>query len=408
MIPTTHHRTCIDVILVKNLSRVAVEPLRTILSIVPAPVSPEALVFAARGHRWKFLRGSVSPAFTTSKLAQAFKVFETSSQELADIIGKQSAVDKSVDAMLLLRRYALDTILKAGFGVDMGVQKAEPGGFWDKLAIESSRLLDSLGLRGITLIASNQVHNRLSRLEILFNAVVYVSAGLDSTVHAVVCALYSVATHMDIQERLRKEIHAALKEEGQLTYHAVGRMKYLDMVIKESMRLYSQNVGFVARRAVSDYTYKDLLIPKGMSIVAATSCLNVDPDIWSDPTVFDPESNFFFFFIFFCFNKRFSDENKAGINPISYLAFGSGPRNCVGRAFATLNVKTVIATLLSRYRVRMDEERHKVSGMHSDIYLRLDSVLRLRFVTANFTLGDGHFNQVRRCLPKGKASDEDG
>ncbi|XP_075538301.1 cytochrome P450 3A31-like [Dermacentor variabilis] len=380
-----------------------------ILSVLPAPVNPEALVFAAPAHRWKLLRGAVSPAFTTSKLAQAFKLFETSSQELADIVGMQSAVDRSVDGMLLLRRYALDTILKAGFGIDMAVQKAERGGFWDKLALESSRLLDSLGMQGITLIAnclpelqrifvwlatvtawctdkfitlvenlvnpvierrremktnkaadilqlllksedvdvatSNQVHSRLSRSEILVNACVYVSAGLDSTVHAVVAALYSVAMNIDIQERLRKEIHTVLKEEGQLTYHAVGRMKYLGMVIKESMRLYSQNVGFVARRAVSDYTYKDLLIPKGVSVLAAASCLNVDPDIWSDPTVFDPE--------------RFSDENKAGINPISYLAFGSGPRNCVGRAFAMLNVKTVIATLLSRYRVRMDEERHK-------------------------------------------------
>ncbi|XP_075538299.1 cytochrome P450 3A24-like isoform X2 [Dermacentor variabilis] len=380
-----------------------------IMGVLPAPINPEALVFVASVHRWKSLRGAISPAFTTSKLTQAFKVFETSSEALADIVGKQRAVDRSVDAMLLLRRYALDTILKAGFGIDMGVQKAEPGGFWDKLTLESSRLFDSLGLQGITLLANclpelqplfvwlatvttwctdmfvalvkdlvepvierrremnsnkacdilqvllkseevdaaagNQVHNRLSRAEILVNACVLVSAGLDSTVHAVICALYSVATHMDIQERLRKEIHATLKEEGQLTYHCLGRMKYLDMVIKESMRLYSQTVGFVARRAVSDYTYKDLLIPKGVSIVAAASCLHVDPDIWSDPTVFDPE--------------RFSDENKAGINPISYLAFGSGPRNCVGRAFATLNVKTVTATLLSRYRVRMDEERHK-------------------------------------------------
>ncbi|XP_075535429.1 cytochrome P450 3A29-like [Dermacentor variabilis] len=363
----------------------------------------------APAHRWKSLRRAISPAFTTSKLTQAFKVFETCSEELADIVGKQSLVHKSVDASLLLRRYSLDTILKAGFGVDMGVQKAEPGGFWDKLAVESARLLSSLGMQGITLIAnclpeiqpiflwlarvtawctdkfialvkdmvtpvierrlqikqnkagdilqfllksedvnaptSNQVHCPLSRSELLVNACAYVSAGLDSTVHAVVSALYSLATHMDIQERLRKEIHAALNEQGQLTYHAVGRMKYLDMVIKESMRLYSQNVAFVARRAVSDYTYKDLLIPKGVSIVAAASCLNVDPNIWSNPTVFDPE--------------RFSDEIKAGINPVSYLAFGSGPRNCVGQAFAMLNVKTVIATLLSRYRVRMDEERHK-------------------------------------------------
>ncbi|XP_065295635.2 cytochrome P450 3A24-like [Dermacentor albipictus] len=379
------------------------------MGVLPAPVNPESLVVVASAHRWRPLRKAITPAFTASKMTQAFNVFATSSEALADIVGRQSSVDRSVDAMLLLRRYALDTILKAGFGIDVGVQKAEPGGFWDKLAVGSARLLDSIGLQGITLIANclpelqplfmwltaitawctdkfialveelvkpvierrrgmksnkacdilqvllksedvdaaigNQVHSRLSKVEILVNACVLVSAGLDSTVHTVVSTLYCVATHMDIQERLRKEIHDILKDEGQLTYHAVGRMKYLGMVVKESMRLYSQNVGFVARRAVSDYTYKDLLIPKGVSIVAAASCLNVDPDIWSDPTVFDPE--------------RFSDENKAGINPVSYLAFGCGPRNCVGQAFGTLNVKTVIATLLSRYRVRMDEERHK-------------------------------------------------
>ncbi|KAH7965974.1 hypothetical protein HPB49_012346 [Dermacentor silvarum] len=231
--------------------------------------------------------------------------------------------------MLLLRRYALDTILKAGFGIDMGVQKTEPGGFWDKLAIEGSRLLDALGLQGITLIA-----NCLPELQPLLLCLVKVTAWCIDKFTACVESLVK-----PIIER-RREIKS-----GQLTYHAVGRMKYLDMVLKETMRLYSQNVGFVARRAVSDYTYKDLLIPKGVSVLAAASCLNVDPDIWSDPTVFDPE--------------RFSDENKALIHPASYLAFGVGPRSCVGRAFATLNVKTVIATLLSRYRVRMDGERHK-------------------------------------------------
>ncbi|XP_070387230.1 cytochrome P450 3A27-like [Dermacentor albipictus] len=112
-----------------------------ILSVLPAPVNPEALVFMAPAHRWRYLRKAISPAFTTSKLAQAFKVFETSSEVLADIVGKQSLEDRSVDASLLLRRYSLDTILKAGFGVDMGVQRAEPGGFWDKLAAENARLM---------------------------------------------------------------------------------------------------------------------------------------------------------------------------------------------------------------------------------------------------------------------------
>ena len=45
--------------------------------------------------------------------------------------------------------------------------------------------------------------------------------------------------------------------------------------------------------------------------------LHRDPEYFPDPEKFYPE--------------RFSDENKQKIVPFSYLPFGSGPRNCIGK-----------------------------------------------------------------------------
>ncbi|KAL1479271.1 hypothetical protein MTO96_051986 [Rhipicephalus appendiculatus] len=127
----------------------------------------------------------------------------------------------------------------------------------------------------------------------------------------------------------------------------IGRLKYVDMCLNESMRLYYQNVGFITRRAGSDMEYKGIKIPKGVSVMAATSCLNQDSKIWNDPGTFDPE--------------RFNAEEKGAIHPASFIPFGTGPRACIGRTFATLNMKVVLATLLSRFRIHVDEERHSVS-----------------------------------------------
>jgi len=49
---------------------------------------------------------------------------------------------------------------------------------------------------------------------------------------------------------------------------------------------------------------------------------------YKDPYKFNPEN--------------FSNEAKMHHNPFSYLPFGHGPRNCVGKQFALLELKMVL------------------------------------------------------------------
>ena len=60
-----------------------------------------------------------------------------------------------------------------------------------------------------------------------------------------------------------------------------------------------------------------LTIDKGVTIVISSFALHRYPKHFPNPEIFDPE--------------RFSQENRSKITPGSYLPFGSGQRNCIGK-----------------------------------------------------------------------------
>lgn len=61
---------------------------------------------------------------------------------------------------------------------------------------------------------------------------------------------------------------------------------------------------------------KSLTIPKGTVVVIPAEVVHRDEEHFPNPLNFDPE--------------RFSAESKGKRNPYAYLAFGVGPRNCIG------------------------------------------------------------------------------
>lgn len=78
-------------------------------------------------------------------------------------------------------------------------------------------------------------------------------------------------------------------------------------------------VSFLNRECVKDFKIPgtDVVIEKGISIMIPALGLHRDPEYFPNPMKFDPE--------------RFSEPNKGINHPYTYLPFGEGPRNCIGK-----------------------------------------------------------------------------
>lgn len=185
----------------------------------------------------------------------------------------------------------------------------------------------------------------MSTTEVQSNAVMFLVAGFETTGTSLSFTSYLLAKFPDVQEKTRKEIQAAITEQGGLTYDSISKMRYLDQVISESLRMYPVVVGFITRQCEQDFRYNDLTIPGGLSILVPAYQLHHDPTLWNEPETFCPD--------------RFSSENKSRIQPMAYQGYGSGPRNCVAMRFAQLVLKLTLAKLLSKYRLTLDVQRHK-------------------------------------------------
>jgi cytochrome P450 len=98
------------------------------------------------------------------------------------------------------------------------------------------------------------------------------------------------------------------------------------------------------------------IIPAGTNIFMPVYSIHRDPRHFPDPEKFDPE--------------RFSPQNSLGRHPYAYIPFGIGRRMCVGHLYSIMEAKTILSTVLRRYRVTEIE-----GGMK-----RIKETLKLAFV----------------------------
>lgn len=166
-------------------------------------------------------------------------------------------------------------------------------------------------------------HVEFTDEDLLAQCTLFFVAGFE-TVSACLCfTAHELLENSVIQDKLYEEIletHRSL-EGKPLNYDVLMKLKYLDMVISESLRKWPP-VLLTDRICSMDYALKDddgsliAEFKKDDNIFVPIIGIHRDPTYYPNPDKFDPE--------------RFSDENKNKIKPMSYLPFGLGPRMCIG------------------------------------------------------------------------------
>ncbi|ETN65477.1 cytochrome P450 4C1 [Anopheles darlingi] len=175
----------------------------------------------------------------------------------------------------------------------------------------------------------------------------FMFAGHDTTTSCISFACYHLSRNPAIQQKVYEEIQEIVGPDAariELTNSTLQDLRYLDLVIKETLRI-NPSVPIFGRRSAGDMTIDGVPVPKGMEFVILIYALHNDPEFYPEPERFDPE--------------RFSEEAQAARPPYSYIPFSVGARNCIGQRYAMLEIKTVLVKVLANYRLLPCEDKNR-------------------------------------------------
>ncbi|GAA5798151.1 hypothetical protein HPULCUR_003551 [Helicostylum pulchrum] len=165
----------------------------------------------------------------------------------------------------------------------------------------------------------------------------------DSTTGALSFALYHMAVNQDIQQKARDEVQGILGDSNKDIIPTIAQTKamdYLNMIIKETLRIQPSVPVASARKAKEDCKLGEVFIPKDTILLIDIYNTHRSPSNWDDPHTFNPE--------------RFrpggeADQKISGEFGNSWIPFSNGARQCIGMNFSLAEQRVVLSMLLRKY-----------------------------------------------------------
>ena len=128
----------------------------------------------------------------------------------------------------------------------------------------------------------------MSNKDLFHHVFTFLIAGHETTSITLTWVFFLLAKHHHYQPRLRKEIMEAIDGRSEITFDDLGKLRFLDNFISETLRLYpvALNIGREAIKAdkIGPYT-----IPPGTNVFIQVACMNRNPEYWKDADVFNPD-----------------------------------------------------------------------------------------------------------------------
>lgn len=350
-------------------------------------------IFNADGQQWQQQRKTTSHMFTAKLFKEhIWAVVSRNSRSLRSIL-QSTDPDKVVDIFNLMNRFTLDTIGEVGFGKCIGslddpsspflssFDKAQqitmyrfilPPGTWEfmrfaQLGTERETKEHFSRLDGYSRSVVRELQKSFERgsdktsgvawgdLEAkksfvgLFLAdaekrgetvsedylrdlvLNFLIAGRDTTAQALSWTFFCLCTHPAVEAKAREEVIEVCGVRDP-SYDDLNRLPYINAVLSEALRLYP-SVPIDAKQALEDDVWPDgTIVPKNTIVWYNIFSMGRDPAIWGDDAEeFRPE--------------RWLERRDAPDN-FHYPVFNGGPRECLGRRLAMVEMKACLAMLL--------------------------------------------------------------
>jgi cytochrome P450 len=171
----------------------------------------------------------------------------------------------------------------------------------------------------------------------------------------------------NVMRKAQAEVRDNLQGKLKITEDDLANLKYLRLVIKETMRLHPAAPLVLPREAMEPCKILGYDIPKGTTVLVNAWAIARDPKHWEDPDEFKPER----------FESGTIDFKGTDFE---YIPFGAGRRMCPGMTFAQASMEIVLAALLYHFNwelpdgvkpgeLDMEEEMGLTVRRKNDLYL---------------------------------------
>ncbi|KAG7402217.1 hypothetical protein PHYBOEH_003476 [Phytophthora boehmeriae] len=359
------------------------------------------------GERWKYQRKILVSLFSTRVLREhMMPIVQKHTHILLNIFQKAAVGQKPIELGELMHQFTLDSFAEIGFGSELGslesgeehpfgkamdnalhiaaARRMVPMWLWkakrwlnvgsERQLRESIQVMDTLVMgiisdgiakhqrghadineddrrthRDIVSIILDRMHadgQPVEPSEIRSIALLSLIAGRDTTANAVCWILHMLHEHPRVEEKLRAELlqklpKSATSDDYMPSMEELQDLPYLEATISENLRLLPI-FPYTSRQCIRDTIFPDgTFIRAGTVLGLPHYALGRLKSVWGeDAAEFIPE--------------RFLDSKTGKVLDLpaaTSSAFGAGPRICVGRRLATMEMKLLIACIVGRYHL---------------------------------------------------------
>eukprot|EP01025_Chloroclados_australasicus_P030000 TRINITY_DN3000_c0_g1_i2.p1 TRINITY_DN3000_c0_g1~~TRINITY_DN3000_c0_g1_i2.p1 ORF type:complete len:529 (+),score=20.02 TRINITY_DN3000_c0_g1_i2:49-1635(+) len=370
-------------------------------------------IFSVDGELWRMQRKSLSHMFTTRLLRGYISdILNKQCQTLCKVIqqNNQKFVNEFYDIQKEYQRFTLDSIGEIAFGMNINsleTGKSEFGNAFDYATAKShARLVnptwkllrwfglpperklktcvkvvdqftyqlindyrakkqnsedepkkfDVLSFFMQTLDDNGQCYTDKFVRDIILNILI---AGRDTTSNALAWVTYLLASHPQVQEKLRAEVFEYFGGKTPLNntnfdYTTVNKMTYIQYVINETLRLYPSVPWDIKYTVQDDVLPSGYFVPKGSIVSYLIWVVNRNPKVWGSNA------------------GEFVPERWIGIQKEAheFPTFNAGPRTCLGIHLANLEIKYVLSTLLLRNKIVLKPDQKITYGLSPTLPVR--------------------------------------
>ncbi|MFZ4605769.1 MAG: cytochrome P450 [Caulobacter sp.] len=354
-------------------------PLATVRPVRPLA---GAGVLLAEGDEWRRQRRMLAPAFTPGSVESLIPHFHAAADSLVRRLAGQSRANLA-DAF---HQAALEAVLRSLFSLPVGPEQAELATmvrdyvasagrptFFDGFAraendfafaggarrrfqkrwfaavdrviaarreqaprVDHADLLDRL-----LAVRDSGTGQPLSNAEIRDQCATMLFAGFETTSRLLFWATYLLSLDGAEQTRLRQEVRG-FPPGRMTTLEDLHHWPRLRQVLMEALRLYPP-VPVLMRQALGEDVLCGETIGKGCLVWISPWVIHRHNRFWDQPTAFVPD--------------RFAGKPQPWTSEPAFMPFGAGPRICIGASFSIAEASIVLATLLERFEISLDDDR---------------------------------------------------